>query len=126
MTTSNSSSPTFSSSTIFPSDHTPDICSLDIFSPSAVPLSKYLTHSIHSVSIESFIRDIRSSNLITHPPTYLSDLVDCCNSTLGTLQKKHAPVNSEILHPKPANHWFTPTVNKLKFAEHDVQQVSVC
>ena len=64
-----------------------------------------------------------SSNLITHPPTNLSDLVDCYNSTLATLLNKHAPLKSKILHPKPANHWFTPALNKLKLAKRHLERV---
>ena len=64
-----------------------------------------------------------SSNLINHPPTNLSDLVDCYNSTLATLPNKHAPFNSKILHPKPANHWFTPALNKLKLTKRHLERV---
>ena len=81
ITTSDSSlSPTFTPSPIFPSDHIPVIYSLNISPSPTVPLSKHLTRSIHSINIKSFIHDIMSSNLITHPPTNLSDLVDCYNS----------------------------------------------
>ena len=64
-----------------------------------------------------------SSNLITHPPTNLSDLVDCYNSTLATLLNKHAPLKSKILHPKPANHWFTPALNKFKLTKRHLERV---
>jgi hypothetical protein len=64
-----------------------------------------------------------SSNLITHPPTSLSDLVDCYNSTLAALLNKHAPLTSTILHPKSANHWFTPAINKLKHAKCHLERV---
>ena len=122
ITTSNSSlSPTFASSPIFPSDHIPVIYSLNISPSPTVPLSKHLTRSIHSINIESFIRDIMSSNLITQPPTNLSDLVDCYNSTLATLLNKHAPLKSKILHPKPANHWFTSALNKLKLTKRHLE-----
>ena len=113
----------FTSSTIFPCDHIPVIYSLNISASPTVPLSKHLTRSIHSINIKSFIQDIMSSNLITYPPTTLSDLVDCYNSTLATLLTKHAPLNSKILHPKPAIHWFTPALNKLKFTKRHLEQV---
>ena len=63
-----------------------------------------------------------SSKLITHPPTILSDLVDCYNSTLSALLNKHAPLKSKIFHPKPANHWFTPALNKLKRAKRHLER----
>ena len=62
-------------------------------------------------------------NLITHPPINLSDLVDCSNSTLATLLNKHAPLKSKILRPKPANHWFTPALIKIKLAKHHLEQI---
>jgi hypothetical protein len=91
--------------------------SLNISTSPAVLLSKQLTRSIHSINIKSFIHDIMSSNLITHHPTNLSDLVDCYNSTLATLLNKHAPLKSEFMRPKPANQYFTPALRKLKLAE---------
>ena len=64
-----------------------------------------------------------SSNLMTHPPTNLYDLVDCYNATLATLLNKHAPLKSKILHTKPANHWFTPALNKLKLTKRHLERV---
>ena len=126
ITTSDSSlSPTFTPSPIFPSDHIPVIYFLNI-SPSPTVSkhpSKHLTRSIHSINTNSFILDIMSSKLITHPPTILSDLVDCYNSTLSALLNKHAPLKSKIFHPKPANHWFTPALNKLKRAKRHLERV---
>ena len=43
---------------------------------------EHLTRAIHSINNERFARDIISSRLITHPPSNLSDLIDCYNSTL--------------------------------------------
>ena len=36
---------------------------------------------------------------------------------------KHAPLKSKILHPKPANHWFTPALNKLKLTKRHLERV---
>jgi hypothetical protein len=78
ITTSNSSLyPTFTSLPPFPSDHIPVIHSLNISSSPTVPLCKHLTRSVHSIYIRSFIRDIMSSGLITHPPSNHSDIADC-------------------------------------------------
>jgi hypothetical protein len=86
-------------------------------------ISKYITRSIHSINIKTFNHDIMSSSLITHPPTSLSYLADCYNCTLVTLQNKHAPVKSKILHPKPTNNWFTPALNKLKLTKLQLERV---
>jgi hypothetical protein len=99
-----------------PSDHFPVLSTLNITPPPPPPLSKVTYRSIKSVNIEKFKRDILSSSLITHPPTKLSDLVDCYNSTLSSILDKHAPVKSKFTHLKPANPWFTPALNKLKHA----------
>jgi Endonuclease-reverse transcriptase len=124
ISTSNSSlSPIFTSSPVFPSDHIPVTYSLNISPSPAVPLCKQITRSIHSINIKSFIYDIMSSNLITHPPTNLSDLVDCYNSALATLLNKHALLKSKIMRPKPANHWFTAALNKLKLTKRHLERV---
>jgi exonuclease III len=84
-----------------PSDHFPVFSSLNITPPKPSPLSKHSFRPIKSINIHSFIRDILSSTLITHPPSNLSDLVDCYNSTLSSLLNKHAPVITKTLRLKP-------------------------
>jgi hypothetical protein len=107
----------------FPSDPMPVIYSLNISPSPIVPMSNHLTPSIHPINIKSFIHVIMSSILITDPPTNLSDLVDCYLSTLATLLNKHVPLKSKILRPKPANHWFTPALIKLKLAKRHLERV---
>jgi hypothetical protein len=87
------------------------------------PLSKVTYHSIKSVNIEKFKQDILSSSLIMHPPTKLSDLVDCYNYILSSIVDKHAPVKTKFISLKPANPWFTPALNKLKHACRSLQRV---
>ena len=67
-------------------------------------------------------RDIISSRLITHPPSNLSDLIDCYNSTLTNLIDKHAPLVSKIIRSKPPQPWFTPALNKLKSAKRRLER----
>ena len=105
------------------SDHFPVFSSLNITPPKPSPLSKHSFRSIKSINIHSFILDILSSNLITHPPTNLSDLVDCYNSTLSSILNKHAPVKTKILRLKPTNPWFTPALNKLKRARRHLERI---
>jgi hypothetical protein len=64
-----------------------------------------------------------SSTLITHPPSALSDLVDCYNSTLSSLLNKHAPVITKTLRLKPSNPWFTPVLRKLKRARRQLERI---
>ena len=114
--------PVISQCPISPSDHFPILYSLNILRPPSSPISKHLTRAIHSINIERFTRDIISSRLITHPPSNLSDLIDCYNSTLTNLLDKHAPLISKITRTKPPQPWFTPTLNKLKSAKRRLER----
>jgi exonuclease III len=107
---------------ISPSDHFPILYSLNISRPSSSPVSKHLTRAVHSINIEKFSRDIISSRLITHPPSNLSDLIDCYNSTLKNLLDKHAPLISKSIRSKPSQPWFTPALNKLKSAKRRLER----
>ena len=75
--------------------------------PPSSPVSKHLTRAIHSINVERFARAVISSRLITHPPSNLSDLIDCYNSTLTNLLDKHAPLVSKNIRSKPSQPWFT-------------------
>jgi hypothetical protein len=68
-----------------PSGHVPVISSLNINAPKPSPLTKHSFRSIKSINIQSVIRDILSSTLITHPSTNASDLVHCYNSILSSI-----------------------------------------
>jgi len=81
----------------------PIICSLEITNYPTAPITKYLTRAIRAINITELCHDILSSRLITHPPSTLSDLVDCYNSTLSQLLNKHAPLKSKIIRIKPRN-----------------------
>ena len=72
---------------VSPSDHFPIFTSLVILPPSPPPLTEHFFRCIKSINLNNFIRDIRTSRLITHPPTNLSDLVDCYNLTLSNILK---------------------------------------
>jgi hypothetical protein len=106
-----------------PSDHFPVFSSLNITPPKPSPLSKHSFRRIKSINIHSFILDILSSTLITRPPSNLSDLVDCYNSTLSSLLNKHAPVITKTLRFKPSNPWFTPVLHKLKLARRRLERI---
>jgi hypothetical protein len=75
-----------------PSDHSPIFSSLHITLSKPSSLSKHSFRPVKSINIHSFIQDVLSSNLITYPPSTLSNLVDCYNSTLSFLLNRHAPV----------------------------------
>ena len=116
-------SPTITHSLVSPSDHFPIFTSLVISPPSPPPLTKHFFRCIKSINLNNFIRDIRISRLITHPPTNLSDLVECYNLTLSNILNKHAPLKSKLLRPKPSNPWFTPALQKLKSTHRHLEKI---
>jgi len=110
-------SPTVISLPISSTDHFPIICSLKITYSPTVPKTKCLTRAIRAINITELCHDILSSCLITHPPSTLSDLVDCYNSTISQLLNKHAPLKTKIIRTKPRNPWFTQALKKLNFGK---------
>jgi len=107
ITSANSTlSPTVITWPISPTDHFPIICSLKITYSPTVPKTRCLTRALRAINIIEFCHDILSSCLITHPPSTLSDLVDCYNSTLSQLLNKYSPPKSQIISPKPRNPWY--------------------
>jgi hypothetical protein len=96
---------------------------LKITPPPTAPITKCLTRAIRAINITDFCHDILSSSLITHPPSTLSDLVDCYNSTLSQLLNKHAPLKPKIIRTKPPSPWFTQALQKLKLAKHRLERI---
>ena len=116
-------SPTITHTLVSPSDHFPIFTSIVISPPSPPPLTKHFFRCIKSINLNNFIRDIRTSRLITHPPTNLSDLVKCYNLTLSNILNKHAPLKSKLLRPKPSNPWFTPALQTLKSTRRHLEKI---
>ena len=116
-------SPTITHSLVSLSDHFPIFTSLVISPPSPPSLTEHFFRCVKSINLNNFIHDIRTSRRITHPPTNLSDLDDCYNSTLSNILNKHAPLTSKLLRPKPSNTWFTPALQKLKSARRHLEKI---
>jgi len=74
-------------------------------------------------AITELFHDILSSRHTTHPPSILSDLVDCYNSTLSQLLNKHAPLKFKIIRTKPRYPWYTLALKKLKLAKHHLERI---
>jgi len=96
-------SPTVISLPVSPIYHFPILCSLKIAACSTAHITKCLTCAIRAINITDLCHDIVSSRLITHPPSTLSDIVDCYNSTIYHLLNKHAPLKYKIICTKPSN-----------------------
>ena len=116
-------SPTLTCLPVSPTDHFPIICSLNIIPSPAAPITKHLTRAISSIDATQFGRDILSSRLITHPPSGLSDLVECYNSTLSHLLDKHAPLKSKTFRTHSPSPWFSSLLKKLKLSKRHLERV---
>jgi len=91
-----------------PSDHFPVFTELSL---NRIPLSPPTSHSfrrLHSIDTESFLSDLKSSQLITNPPDSIDCLLTAYNSTLSSLFDKHAPIITKISNRKSkSNPWFS-------------------
>jgi len=66
---------------------------------------------LHSIDIGSFLTDLKSSRLITHPPKSLGSLLIAYNTTHSSLLDKHAPIITKLTRRQsPSNPWFTPAL----------------
>jgi len=96
--------PSLSSSHCSPSDHFPVFTILSI-NPSPLPpptLNSF--HRFYATDISSFLTDLKSSRLITHPPKSLGSLLIAYNTTLSSLHDKHAPVITKFTRRRsPSN-----------------------
>ena len=106
--------PTVSYSPTSVSDHYPILTTLSLSRPPPPVLVTHFYRCLKSINIDKFQRDILSTKLITHPPTSLSELVSCYNTTLSSLLDKHAPKKSKTVSQKPKNPWYTPALHSLK------------
>ena len=79
--------------------------------------SELFLHSFRhmkNIDFDSFCDDISRSVLITDPPSSLSELVTCYNTTLTAILDKHAPVKSKLVTSSKSNPWFTTELRVLK------------
>jgi len=106
--------PTVTFSPTSASDHYPILTTLSLSRPPPPVLLTRYFRRLKSINIKKFQLDILCSKLVTNPPTSLSELVACYNSTLSSLLDKHAPLKSKTISQKPKNPWFTPALHTLK------------
>jgi len=99
------------------------MCSLKITNSPTAPITKHLTRAIRAINITELCHDIFSYCLVTHPPSTLSDLVNCYNSTLSQRLNKHAPLKSKITRTKPRNPWYILALKKLKLAKRHLERI---
>ena len=107
-------SPTVTYSPTSVSDHYPILTTLSVSRPPPPVLVTRFFRCLKSINILKFQLDLLSSKLLTNPPSSLSELVSCYNTTLSSLLDKHAPKKSKTVSQKPNNPWYTPTLHTLK------------
>ena len=79
--------------------------------------------AIHSISIASFMTDIITPDLVTHPKEHVSDLYKQYRQILKTLLDKHAPTKSKSVSQKPPGPWMTPEIIQSKRRRRYLERV---
>ena len=79
--------------------------------------------AIHSINIASFMTDIITSDLVTHPKEHVSDLCKQYSQILKTLLDKHAPIKSKSGSQKPPAPWMTPEIIQSKRRRRYLERV---
>ena len=101
---------TCSISPFHPYDHFPTFTKL---STNPTPLPRPTLHCfrrLHCIDIGSFLTNLKSSRLITHPPNQLT-LPIAYITTLSSLLDKHAPIITKLTTPQsPFNLWSTSSL----------------
>jgi hypothetical protein len=101
-------------SPVSPSDHYRVMSSLNFQPPLPKPATLHTFRHIKSIDYQRFCDDISNSVLVTDPPSTLSELITCYNSTLIAILDRHAPVRSKLITSSKSNPWFTTELRVLK------------
>ena len=81
-------------------------------------------HSTGTTNIASFMTDIITSDLVTHPKEHVSDLYKQYRQILKTLLDKHASTKSKSVSQKPPAPWMTPEIIQSKRRRRYLERVS--
>src|SRR5208282_4823089 len=88
---------------------------------SSPPIINRTFRRTHSIDVDMFMSDLLSEQLITQPPSHLSDLIELYNFTLSSLLDKHAPLITKPSSSRQSNPWFTPYLQfYMNSKPHDV------
>ena len=114
--------PSVSFSPLSPSDHVPvfTCLSIDRHSPPHPTVRSF--RCLTSIILDDFIHDISLSSLITQPPSSLSELVNCYDTTLSNILNKHAPLVTKCSR-KNYNPWYSPALRSLKSACRSAENI---
>lgn len=95
------------------SDHWSVLCNLNISKPKLEKKVVYY-RNLKNINLSAFKADIRSSKLITDPPTDLDDLVECYNTCLSTILERHAPLRKKTMTIRPKVPWMNNEIKQAK------------
>ena len=84
-------------SPVSPPEHYRVMSSLNFQPPHPKPATLDTFRHIKSIDCQSLCDDIANSVLVSDPPSTLSELVTCYNSTLTAILDRHAPVQSKLI-----------------------------
>ena len=79
--------------------------------------------AFHNINIASFMTDIITSDLVTHPKEHVSDIYKQYRQILKTLLDKHAPAKSKSVSQKPPAPWMTPEIIQSKRRRRYLERV---
>ena len=110
-------------SPVSPSDHYPIFSTLTLAPPSPPPQTVISYRCLKSINISKFSQAILHSDLIRHPPSTLSDLVNSYIYTLSSILDSHAPLKTKTVRPRPPKPWFTASLSKLRLARRKLEKI---
>ena len=105
------------------SDHNTVIADLKVPTAPAVSKHNVFYRAIHSINIASFMTDIITSDLVTHPKEHVSDLYKQYRQIPKTLLDKHAPIKSKSMSQKPPAPWMIPEIIQSKLHHRYLERV---
>ena len=96
-------------------DHNTVIADLKVPIVPAMSKHNVFYRAIHRINTVSFMTDIITSDLVTHPKEHVSDLYKQYHQILKTLLDKHAPIKSKSVSQKLPAPWMTPEIIQSKW-----------
>ena len=82
---------------------------------------------LHSVDADTYLSDLKSSQLITNPPDSLNCLLTAYNSTLSSLLDKHASIITKISNRKSkSNPWFSHPLRAFRTTLRHAESIYKC
>ena len=95
------------------SDHFPISFSLPWKRPSA-PKKEIHCRKTKDIELDKFIEDIGNSELVTSPPSDVSQLVELYDRTLSSVLDKHAPLTVKTITVRNNSPWFNDEIKEAK------------